>query len=281
MVNRSPFGRFGLALTWLVLLMGSVAMLVPFYIMVTTSLKSPDDIATSSYLAWPRTLEWKNYVTVLTNVNVSFPLFFRNTAFIAICSTIGVVLSSALVAFPFARLNFDGKNKLFTLLLSTMMLPGIVTMIPNYVLFKYLHWVDTYNPLIIPAFFGGGAYNIFLMRQFFMGIPKDLDEAAMLDGATNAVTFWRVIIPLAKPALATVAVFSFVGSWQDFMGPLIYINDPNKQTLEVGLRTYTSLTGTQFHLVMAAAVMVTTPLIILFFFTQRFFVKGIVMTGIK
>ena len=186
-----------------------------------------------------------------------------------------------MVAFPFARLNFDGKNKLFTLLLSTMMLPGIVTMIPNYVLFKYLHWVDTYNPLIIPAFFGGGAYNIFLMRQFFLSIPKDLDEAATIDGASNAVTFWKVILPLSKPALTTVGVFTFVGSWHDFMGPLIYINDPNKFTLEVGLRSYTSLTGTQFHLVMAASVMVTLPLIALFFVSQRFFVKGIVMTGIK
>lgn len=281
MQTRSPLGRFGLALTWLVLLVGALAMLVPFYIMLTMSLKSPDDLSASSYLALPKHLEWKNYLTVLTNPNVSFPLFFRNTAFVAIGTTIGVVLSSAMVAFPFARLNFDGKNKLFTLLLSTMMLPGIVTMIPNYVLFKYLHWVDTYNPLIIPAFFGGGAYNIFLMRQFFLSIPKDLDEAATIDGASNAITFWKVILPLSKPALTTVGVFTFVGSWQDFMGPLIYINDPDKFTLEVGLRSYTSLTGTQFHLVMAASVLVTMPLIILFFVSQRFFVKGIVMTGIK
>src|SRR5262249_39059225 len=160
-------------------------------------------------------------------------------------STIGVVFTSALVAFPFARMEFDGKEKLFLLLLSTMMLPGIVTMIPNYVLFKYLHWIDTFCPLVVPAFFGGGAYNIFLLRQFFLGIPRDLDEAAHLDGATNAIIFWRVILPLAKPALATVAVFSFVGAWQDFMGPLLYLNDPEKLTLEVGLRSYQSLAGSK------------------------------------
>jgi ABC-type glycerol-3-phosphate transport system permease component len=256
-------------------------MLVPFYIMLTMSLKSPDDLATSSYLALPRSFQWQNYLTVLTNPNVSFPLFFRNTLTIAGLSTLGVVLTSALVAFPFARLQFDGKEQLFLLLMSTMMLPGIVTMIPNYVLFKYLHWIDTFNPLIVPAFFGGGAFNIFLMRQFFLGIPKELDEAAVLDGASNAVVFWRVILPLAKPALATVGVFSFVGAWQDFMGPLLYLNDPEKLTLEVGLRSYNSLAGSQFHLVMAASVLVTLPLICIYFFTQRYFVKGIVMTGIK
>jgi ABC-type glycerol-3-phosphate transport system permease component len=281
MNDRSLFGKLGRGATWCVLCIGALMMLIPFYIMLTMALKSPDDLATSTYLQLPRHLEWGNFLKVLSNPNVSFPLFFRNTAFIAISVTTGVVLTSALVAFPFARLEFDGKNRLFTLLLSTMMLPGIVTMIPNYVLFRYLHWIDTYNPLIIPAFFGGGAYNIFLMRQFFLSIPKDLDEAAVLDGASNAVTFWRVILPLAKPALATVGVFTFVGTWQDFMGPLIYINDPDKQTLEVGLRNYQSLAGAQYHLVMAASVMVTLPLIILFFLTQRFFVKGIVMSGIK
>jgi ABC-type glycerol-3-phosphate transport system permease component len=274
-------GKLARIITWCVLFLGSVAMLVPFYIMLTMALKSPDDLATSNYLQFPRHLEWGNFLRVLTNPNVSFPLFFKNTAFIAICVTTGVVLTSSLVAFPFARMDFDGKGRLFTLLLSTMMLPGIVTMIPNYVLFRYLHWIDTYNPLIVPAFFGGGAYNIFLMRQFFFSIPKELDEAAMLDGASNAITFWRVILPLSKPALATVGVFTFVGTWQDFMGPLIYINDPEKQTLEVGLRGYQSLAGSQFHLVMAASVMVTLPLIVLFFLTQRFFVKGIVMSGIK
>lgn len=281
MRDRSPLGKFGLVLTWVVLVAGSLAMLVPFYIMLTMSLKSPDDVSASSYLALPRVFQWQNYITVLTNPNVSFPLFFRNTAFVAGFSCLGVVMTSALVAYPFARMEFDGKQKLFVLLLSTMMLPGIVTMIPNYVLFRYLHWIDTYNPLIIPAYFGGGAYNIFLLRQFFLGIPRELDEAAVLDGASNAVIFWRVILPLAKPALATVGVFSFVGAWQDFMGPLLYLNDPEKLTLEVGLRSYQSLAGTQFHLVMAASVLVTLPLILIYFFAQRFFVKGIVMTGIK
>jgi ABC-type glycerol-3-phosphate transport system permease component len=264
-----------------VLLAGSIAMLVPFYIMLAMSLKSPSELATTSYFAWPSALHWENYTKVLTNPNVSFPLFFRNTTFISVLVTLGVVLSSAVVAYPFARLEFDGKGKLFLVLLSTMMLPGIVTMIPSYVLFRYFHWIDTFFPLIVPAFFGGGAYNVFLLRQFFLGIPRELDEAALLDGANNAVIFWRVIMPLSKPALATVGVFTFVGAWHDFMGPLLYLNDPDKLTLEVGLRSYQSLAGTDYHLVMAASVLVTLPLIVLFFFTQRYFVKGIVMTGIK
>ena len=273
--------RLFLAGTWVVLFIGAAAMLVPFYIMLAMSLKSPDELNSSSYLDWPQHLAWENYIKVLTNPNVSFPLFFKNTLTIASCATVGALLTSAIVAYPFARLNFDGKDRLFILILSTMMLPGIVTMIPNYVLFKYFHWIDTFYPLIVPAFFGGGAFNIFLFRQFFLSIPKELDEAAMLDGANHLTTFFRIILPQAKPVLATVGVFSFVATWQDFMGPLLYLNDPQKLTLEVGLRSYNGLMGSQYNLVMAGAVLVTLPLIIIYLFSQRYFVRGIVMTGIK
>jgi multiple sugar transport system permease protein len=148
-------------------------------------------------------------------------------------------------------------------------------------LFKELHWVNTFLPLIVPAWFGGGAFNIFLLRQFFMTIPRDLDEAALLDGASHFKIWWRIIMPLSRPALVTVCLFSFVGAWRDFMGPLIYLNSVEKQTLELGLSTYNSLRAQEWHLIMAGSVLVTIPLIILFFIGQRYFVKGIAMTGIK
>jgi multiple sugar transport system permease protein len=166
-------------------------------------------------------------------------------------------------------------------LLATMMLPGIVTMIPTYLVFKYLHWVDTFLPLWVPAWFGGGAFNIFLLRQFFKGIPMELDEAAVLDGASHSTIFWRIILPLSGPALATVGIFSFIYVWRDFQGPLLYLNSPEKQTLELGLQTYRSLNNEQWNLLMAAATLVTIPLIVLFLVGQRWFVRGIVMTGGK
>jgi multiple sugar transport system permease protein len=160
-------------------------------------------------------------------------------------------------------------------------LPAIVTMIPTYVLYANLRWIDTFFPLWVPAWFGGGAFNIFLMRQFFMGIPRELDEAAVLDGASHSTIFWRVIMPLAKPALATVGIFCFIYNWKDFMGPLLYLNSPENQTLEVGLQTYRGLQNEQWHLLMAGSVLVMIPLIALFLIGQKFFVKGIVMTGGK
>lgn len=266
---------------WIILLVGSIAMFVPFYVMLAMSLKTPAEVAKTSILAWPAQMQWSNYGEVLSNPNVSFKLLLRNTFVISFLSTVGGVLTSALVAYPFARLKFRGKDRLFILLLSTMMLPGIVTMIPTYVMFKYLHWIDTFYPLIIPAFFGGGAYNIFLLRQFFMGLPRELDEAAILDGASHATIFWKVVMPLSGPALATVGVFAFIFNWRDFMGPLLYLNDNNKQTLELGMQTYKTLANTQWHLIMAGSVMVMAPLLIIFIFSQRYFVKGIVMTGLK
>ena len=186
-----------------------------------------------------------------------------------------------MVAYGFSRLRFPGRDRLFLVLLATMMLPAIVTMIPTYVEFKYLRWIDTFLPLTVPAFFGGGAYNIFLLRQFFMGIPRDIDEAAVLDGASHATIFWRLIMPNSGPALATVGIFAFIYTWRDFMGPLLYLNSPENQTLELGLNTYRSLNAEQWELLMAGSVLVMIPLLLLFILGQRYFVKGIVMSGIK
>lgn len=271
----------GRGINWFILLAGSLIFLLPLYLMLAMALKTPAEAGQTSTWAWPQNPTWDNFHLVLTNPNVSFQLFFKNTLIIASLSTLGVVLSAAIVAYGFARIEFVGKERLFIILLSTMMLPGIVTMIPTYVFYKYLHWVNTFYPLIVPAFFGGGAFSIFLLRQFFMGLPRELDEAAFLDGAGHWTIFWRIILPLSGPALATIGIFAFIGSWRDFMGPLLYLNDPDKQTLELGLQTYNALRGEQWHLIMAASTLVTIPLIIIFIVGQRYFVKGIVMSGIK
>jgi len=268
-------------LVWLVLAAGALVMITPFVVMLFMSLKTPAEVATTSALAWPMHPSLDNFRTVLSNPNASFPMFLKNTAFISIMSTIGVMITSSMVAYAFARIQFRGRDRLFMVLISTMMLPTIVTMIPTYIFFKYLHWIDTFYPLIVPAFLGGGAYNIFLLRQFFMGLPKELDEAAFLDGAGHATIFWKIVMPLSGPALATVGVFTFIFNWRDFMGPLIYLNDPNKQTLEVGLNTYRTLTNQQWELIMAGSVLVMLPLVVIFLFSQRYVVKGVVMSGFK
>lgn len=275
------FNAFARFVLWVTLVVGSMIFMVPLYLMLAMSLKSSDELAHTSSWSWPQHLTTENFKTVLTNPNAPFFLFFQNTLIIAILSTAGVLLSSSLVAYAFARLKFRGRDRLFMLLLSTMMLPGVVTMIPTYLLFKYLHWVDTFYPLIVPAWFGGGAFNIFLIRQFMMGIPRELDEAALLDGASYATIFWKIIFPNSGAVLATVGVFGFIYNWKDFMGPLLYLNSPEKQTLELGLTTYKSLQSEQWHLMMAGSVIVMAPLLIIFLVGQRWFVKGIVMTGGK
>jgi len=269
------------AATLAVLAVGIVLCMIPLYVMVVMAFKTPSDAATSSVWALPRVVTFANFREVLGSPNVVFSLLFKNTLFLAVINTVGVVLTSALAAYAFARLRFAGRDRLFIVLLSTMMLPGIVTLIPSYVMFAKIHWVDTFLPLTVPAFFGGGAFNIFLLRQFFSSIPRELDEAAVIDGAGHWTIFRRIILPLSGPALATIGVFTFIGTWRDFMGPLLYLDDASKQTLEVGLATYKALRDEKTHLMMAVSLLVMLPLVILFLVGQRYFVKGIVMTGLK
>lgn len=279
MSKRAIFtSRMSRLTVWLLLVLGSIAFIAPMYVMLVIALKSPNEFATTDIWAWPKAASFANFKEVLADPTISFVTLFHNSLVIATYSTVGVVLSSAFVAYPFARMKFRGRNRLFTVLLSTMMLPGIVTMIPTYVLFKYLHWIDTFYPLWVPAWLGGGAFNIFLLRQFFMGIPKELDEAAWIDGASYARIFWQIIMPNSRAALATVGILSFIYNWRDFLGPLLYLNDPQKQTLEVGLNTYKALNASQWHLLMAASVLVMIPLIVIFLFGQKYFMKGIVMS---
>jgi multiple sugar transport system permease protein len=210
-----------------------------------------------------------------------FTRFTLNTLFITFFGILGQVLSASLVAFAFARLEWPGRNLLFLLMLSTMMLPGEVTMIPNYLIFRRLGWIDTFLPLIVPSFLGGGAFFIFLFRQFFLTLPRELDEAARVDGCSSLRIYWSVLMPLCKPIIATIAVFSFVGQWNDFQGPLIYLNSSEKFTLAVGLQFFRGTYDTDMHLLMAASTLVLLPVILVFFFAQKQFVKSIVLTGMK
>lgn len=267
--------------TYLLLIPGTILFLSPLYEMLTMSFKTPHDVAATSVWALPPHFTFDNYKEVFNNPNVSFGLFTKNSLFLSVVCTLGVIVTASMTAYAFARLKFPGRDKLFIVLLSTMMLPGVATMVPNYVIFAKMHWVNTFLPLTIPAWLGGGAFNIFLLRQFFMNLPRDLDEAAILDGATNGRIFWQILLPLSGPALATVGVFTFIGTWRDFVGPLIYLNDPDKQTLEVGLSTFQGLQQEQWHLIMAGSTMVMLPLIVIFLLGQRYFVKGISMTGLK
>jgi len=210
-----------------------------------------------------------------------FTRFAVNTLFITLCCILGQVLSSSLVAFAFARLDWPGRNGLFFLMLATMMLPGEVTMIPSYLIYRHLGWIDTFLPLTVPSFLGGSAFFIFLFRQFFLTLPRELDEAARVDGCSSFRIYWNVLMPLCKPIIATISVFSFVANWNDFQAPLIYLNSADKFTLAVGLQFFRGTYDTYMHLLMAASTLVLLPIILVFFFAQKQFVKSIVLTGIK
>jgi multiple sugar transport system permease protein len=269
------------ATLYLILALGALLFMVPMYIMVSMSLKTPQEIAQSTPWSLPQHPTLENYRFLLNDPSLNFIRRGLNTLILSVVPTLGVVLTCSMVAYAFARLQFVGRDRLFILLLSTMMLPGVVTMIPGYVLNAQLGWIDTYLPFIVPAFLGGGAFNIFLVRQFMLGIPREMDEAAKIDGATNARIFWQVILPNCGPVLATIAVFSFVGSFRDFLGPLMILNDPDKFTLEVALASLKNQRGTEWHFLMAGSVIVMLPITVLFLACQRYFVRGIALTGGK
>ncbi|NPV09447.1 MAG: carbohydrate ABC transporter permease [Anaerolineae bacterium] len=254
-----------------------ITFLVPLAWLVSSSLKGPGDQFAFPPKWIPGPVHFENYVLAVTLL--PFGTFFKNTVMICALNLIGTLISSSLTAFAFARLRFPGRDRLFVILLSTMMLPGIVTLIPTFVMFKQLGWVDTIAPLTVPAFFGGGAFNIFLIRQFYMTIPADLDEAARMDGA-NSWRIWRqIMLPLTKPALGTVGIFNFLSHWNDFMGPLIYLRSTENYTLALGVAGYQRTWGAEWHLVFASASLMVFPVIIVFFLGQRYFVQGIALTG--
>lgn len=263
----------------IILIALSVVMMVPFVWLISTSLKIRGTEFTFPPVWIPRPAVWSNYTTAIFDSGLPFPLFLWNTAIITGANIVGVLLAASLAGFGFARMRFPGREKLFVLVLSTLMLPEIVTQIPSYLLFRQLGWIDTFLPLIVPTYFGGGAFNIFLFRQFFMTIPFELDEAARIDGASTWQIYFRLILPLSKPVLAAVAIFTFLANWNAFMGPLIYLNSIEKMTLAVGLLAFQGLRGTEWNLMMAAAAVMIVPVLIIFFAAQRYFIEGIVTSG--
>jgi len=277
--------RLSNTILYLLLLGGSVTFLYPLVWAFATSLKPLPQLSYDpmGLIPLPAPL-WSNYLEALTSQ--PFARYTLNTLFIVAANIIGVVGSGALVAYGFARFRFPGRDLLFTILLITIMLPGQVTMIPIYVLFARIGWIDTYNPLVLPAFFGGGAFSIFLLRQFFMTLPLDLDDAARMDGANFLQIFWHVIAPLAKPALVTIAIFTFLGVWNDFFGPLIYLNSKDKSTIALGVY-YFRMSAFQFaniikwNLLMAASLVFMVPSLVIFFLAQKQFTQGINLTGVR
>jgi multiple sugar transport system permease protein len=268
----------GRTLVFVVATLGGVAFLVPFLWAISTSLKPSSQIFTYPPVWWPSPPLYSNYVQALTEL--PFLRYFTNTSIITFSAMIGDVFVSTMVAYGFARLRFPGRDGLFLILIGTMMLPMQVTMIPIFIIFRSLGWVDTFLPLIVPAFFGN-AFYVFLLRQFFLTIPSDLEDAALIDGANNLQTLWRIFVPLSLPAMATVAIFSFMRHWQDFFMPLIYLNSKELKTVTLGLQMFRAEFDTAWNLMMAASVTASLPCLLLFFFAQRYFISGIVMTGLK
>ncbi len=265
-------------LVYSLLIVGAIVFTIPFIWTVATSLKSGEEFASDPSRIFPKHVVWSNYQKAWTAL--PFARFMLNTVFITIVSTVASVLTGSLVAYGFSRFQFKARNFLFYTMLATMMLPGQVTQIPVFMIWRELRAIDTYYPLLIPAFFGGGAFNIFLLRQFFLGIPRELDEAAMIDGASYFHIWWKVLMPLSGPVLATVALFSFLGQWDNFEGPLIYLNTPEKYTVSIGLRMFQDSFGTNFEQVMAASVLHILPTVVLFLCAQRYFLRGISLSGL-
>jgi len=263
----------------IIIILGAILVLFPIAWMLSTSLKTTDQTSAIPTIWIPPTPQWQNFPKALTAL--PFALYFRNTGIITGLSVVGSVLSAALVGFGFARLRAPGRDALFLVVLATLILPSQVVLIPQFVLFAKLSWVNTFAPLIVPTFFGAG-FNIFLLRQFFMTIPRDMDESAIIDGAGYLQIWWRIALPLSLPALGIVAILQFIYSWNDFFGPLVYLSYNNVWTVALALNAFTGAYGTtDYSLLMAASLVAALPCIVLFFLAQRYFIQGIVVSGVK
>lgn len=257
----------------------------PLFWTLMSSLKTPAEIVRFPPVWIPSEFQWGNYVRIFGISRIPVTTWAMNSLIVVVLGTIGTVITASLVAYSFARFEYRGRNLLFMITLATLMIPAQVTLIPQFVLFHRLGWINTLLPLWVPLWFGGGGFAIFLMRQFFMSLPRDLDEAALIDGASYLRIFWSILMPLCKPVLATLAIIMIIELWGDFLAPLIYLNSPEKFTVAVGLQFFNTVPDVggepMKHLLMAACVLSMLPILIVFFIGQRFFVQGIVMSGIK
>ncbi|MDE2747971.1 MAG: carbohydrate ABC transporter permease [Chloroflexota bacterium] len=265
-------------IVYLLLGVGSIIILMPLQWMISTSLKPLSHVFRFPPEFWPQKIIWTNYADALTQL--PFDLYFRNTVFIVIFCLLGEVIVSSVVAYAFSRLRWRGRNALFIVVLATMMLPRQVTLIPEFIIFKELDMIDTFWPLILPSWFGNPFY-IFLLRQYFLTHSRELDQAAVIDGCSRFGVFWRITLPMSKPVLAAVAIFSFQFHWNDFFRPLIFLFSEENYTLALGLRFFQGTYGTEWNSLMAVSLVVMLPLIVVFFFTQKIFIQGVVFTGYK
>jgi multiple sugar transport system permease protein len=270
--------RIRRGLAYVVLTILSVLFAIPFLWLLSTSLKPPAQIFRLPPEWVPHPITWSNYPRALTQI--PFALYLTNTLYIALFNVAASVITCSLVAYGFARITWPGRNALFLVLVSTLMIPYPVTLIPTFLIFRNLGWINTPHPLTIPAL-TGNAFFIFLLRQFYLTIPEELSSAARIDGASEFQIYLRIIVPLARPALAVVALFTFMWNWNDFLGPLIYLSDREQYTLAIGLYGFLSRVRTDWGPLMAAAAIMVAPIIVLFFLTQRTFIQGITLTGIK
>jgi multiple sugar transport system permease protein len=277
--RRVSIGRLiGRVLIYALVAFGAVLYAMPFVWMLSTAVKPGYQVYVVPPVWIPATFEWQNFTRPWQNL--PFALFYKNTIIYTLASVFGQLLSSSLVAFAFARMRFRGRGFLFILILSTIMLPNQVTLVPLYLLFTKLHWINTLLPLIVPNFFGG-AFNIFLLRQYMMTIPLELDDAARIDGAGWFQLYWRIILPMSKPALGVIAVLSFTFHWNDYLYPLIYLNETKNFTISLGLPLLNSRYVTDIQATMAQSVIAVLPLILLFFVAQRYYIQGVVVSGVK
>ena len=277
--RQSVRRRITLAFVYLALVAGAVVILAPFVWMLSTALKVPGTEFIYPPQLFTRPLRWNNFSEGWGAL--PFTRWFLNTSTITLLSVTGAMVSSSLVAYGFARLEFPGRTILFVILLSTMMLPFHVRLIPMFITFRYLGWIDTYLPLVVPFFFGGVPFFIFLVRQFFLTIPLEMEDAAAIDGAGVFTTFLRIILPLSRPVLGVVGVFAFIRVWNDFLEPLIYIHSMDKMTLSLGLRFFQAQDFTDWTRLMAVSIVVLVPSLVLFFVAQKYYIHGVVTTGIK
>lgn len=258
---------------------GAIIFVLPFIWMFLSAIKTEATLFTTPPQWLPSVVVWENFIKSFTVL--PFSIYYRNTIIITASTMIGDVFTAALVAYGFARFRFKGKNFLFILVLSTIMLPPQVTIIPRFILFRWFHWIDTFIPLILPAYLGGSALYIFLLRQFFITIPREIDDAAKIDGLGYFQIFTRIILPLSKSSLAIIAIFSFLYNWNDFWQPLIFLNSEQNYTIALGLYSLQGHFFSTISLLMAAAVISMLPCLILFFVAQKYFIQGVVVTGVK
>lgn len=268
--------KIGDIIVFIILSLGALIILFPIAWMLATALKSAPEVAMYPPKLLPEKPLWENFAIAWQKA--PFTRYTLNTLIIVFFNIIGGVLSNSFIAYGFAKINFKGKNFWFGIVLATMMIPGFVTLVPTYVIFSKLHWVDTYLPLIVPAFFGN-AFHIFMMRQFYNTIPNELSEAARVDGAGHFYIWGKLMMPLVKPVMATVALINFKGAWSDFQGPLLYLSDRTKYTLQLGLNVFKGQGYTEWNYLMAVSFLSMIPILVLFFCFQDYFVEGMNVGG--